>query len=83
MDITGTGVGAVDYRALGYGSIEAVMDEQINSRPAQATSLLTKEHGIWVFRAEEPISASAVDEVIRDIREDRDINNLSKATFKL
>jgi len=59
------------------------MDEQNISRPVQATSLLTKEHAVWVFRAEERLSVSAIDEVIREIREERDIDNRGKATFKL
>jgi hypothetical protein len=58
------------------------MDER-NTSPVQATSLLTKEHGVWIVRIEEPLSVSAIDEVIREIREERDINNFGKAIFKL
>jgi len=52
------------------------MDEQITSRPGPATTLLTKEDGVWIFRVGEPLAASATEEVIRKIREERDVNNL-------
>jgi AbrB family looped-hinge helix DNA binding protein len=45
--------------------------EQITLRPVRGTGPLTKEHGVWVFHSEEPLPASATDEMLRQIREER------------
>lgn len=37
---------------------------------------LTKEKGVWVFRAGEPLSASATDAVLKSIRKERDRKNM-------
>jgi AbrB family looped-hinge helix DNA binding protein len=50
--------------------------EQITLRPARGTGPLTMEHGVWVFYAGQPLSASATDEMLRQIREERDQANL-------
>jgi AbrB family looped-hinge helix DNA binding protein len=50
--------------------------EQITLRPVRGTGPLTKEHGIWVFHSEEPLPASATNEMLRQIREERDMANL-------
>ena len=50
--------------------------EQITLRPVRGTGPLSKEHGVWVFRAGHPLSASATDDVLNRIREDRDLGNL-------
>jgi hypothetical protein len=52
------------------------MEEQITPRPARATALLTKEHGVWVFHTGQSLSASATEEMLRKIREERDTANL-------
>jgi AbrB family looped-hinge helix DNA binding protein len=52
--------------------------EQITLRPVRGTGPLTKEHGVWVFRTGQPLSASATDEVLQQIREERDSANLGK-----
>jgi AbrB family looped-hinge helix DNA binding protein len=52
--------------------------EQITLRPVRGTAPLKKEHGVWVFRAGRPLSASATDEMLQQIREERDSNNLGK-----
>ena len=52
--------------------------EQITLRPVRGTGPLTKEHGVWVFRAGQPLPASATDDVLRRIREERDLSNLGK-----
>ena len=47
--------------------------------PAGAgTGPLTKEHGVWVFHSGEPLPASATDEMLQQIREERDLANLGK-----
>ncbi len=50
--------------------------EQITLRPVRGTGPLSKEHGVWVFRAGQPLLASATDDMLQHIREDRDVANL-------
>ena len=50
--------------------------EQIILRPVRGSSPLRKEHGVWVFHAGQPLSASATEEMLREIREERDTTNL-------
>jgi hypothetical protein len=39
---------------------------------------MTKEHGVWVFHSGQPLPASATDEMLHHIREERDLANLGK-----
>jgi len=57
--------------------------EEITLRPVRGTGPLTQEHGVWVFRihgtpgqADQPMAASTTEEMLRQIREDRDLVNL-------
>ncbi|MCC7342946.1 MAG: AbrB/MazE/SpoVT family DNA-binding domain-containing protein [Bryobacterales bacterium] len=50
--------------------------EQILLRPVRGTGPLFKEHGVWVFHAGQPLAASATDEMLQQIREERDLANL-------
>lgn len=50
--------------------------EQIALRPVRTTGPLAKEHGVWVFRSGQALPASATDEVLQQIREQRDRANL-------
>jgi AbrB family looped-hinge helix DNA binding protein len=52
--------------------------DQITLRPVRGTARLTKEHGVWVFRAGEPLSASSTDKVVQTIRDDRDRSNFGR-----
>ena len=52
--------------------------EQITLRPVRGTGPLTKEHGVWVFHTGQPLSPSATHEMVRQIREERDLANLGK-----
>ena len=52
--------------------------EKITLRPVRGTGPLTKEHGVWVFHSEEPLPASAADEMLQKIRKERDLANLGK-----
>jgi AbrB family looped-hinge helix DNA binding protein len=52
--------------------------EQITLRPVRGTGPLTKEHGVWVFHSGQPLHASATDEMLQQIREERDLSNLGK-----
>jgi AbrB family looped-hinge helix DNA binding protein len=50
--------------------------EEITLRPVRGTGPLTQEHGVWVFRTGQPMAASTTEEMLRQIREDRDLLNL-------
>jgi AbrB family looped-hinge helix DNA binding protein len=52
--------------------------EQITLRPARGTGPLSKEHGVWVFHSGQTLPASATDEMLRKLREERDFANLGK-----
>ncbi len=52
--------------------------EEITLRPVRGRGPLTQEHGVWVFRAGQPMAASATEEMLRKIREDRDLANLGE-----
>jgi AbrB family looped-hinge helix DNA binding protein len=52
--------------------------ERIMLRPVRGTMPLQKEDGIWVFRLGEPLSVSATDAVLEDLREERDRKNTGK-----
>ena len=52
--------------------------EQITLRPARGTGPLSKEHGVWVFHSGQPLPASATDEMLKQLREERDMANLGK-----
>lgn len=46
--------------------------EQMTLRPVRQTPPLSKERGVWVFRTGQPLPASATDETLMRIRNDRD-----------
>jgi len=52
--------------------------EQITLRPVRGTGPLTKEKGVWVFRTGQPLPASATDEMLQQLREERDMVNLGQ-----
>ena len=52
--------------------------EQITLRPVRGTGPLTKEQGVWVFHSGTPLPASATDEMLDLIREERDLSNLGR-----
>jgi AbrB family looped-hinge helix DNA binding protein len=52
--------------------------EQITLRPLRGTGPLSKEHGVWVFRSGQPLPASATDEMLEQLRKERDMANLGK-----
>ena len=53
--------------------------EQITLRPVRGTGPLTRKHGVWVFRTGQPLPASATDELLQQIRQDRDLENLGQS----
>jgi AbrB family looped-hinge helix DNA binding protein len=52
--------------------------EEITLRPVRGTGPLTKEHGVWVFRSGQPLPASATDEMLQQLREERDSAHLGR-----
>ena len=53
--------------------------EHITLRPVRGTGPLAKEHGVWVFRTGKPLSASVTDDLLQQIRRERDEANLCDA----
>lgn len=58
-------------------AIEKVGDE-ITLRPLRGTGSLRKQHGVWVYRDGQPMTAFATDEILRQIRQDRALASLGK-----
>jgi AbrB family looped-hinge helix DNA binding protein len=52
--------------------------EEITLRPVRGTGPLTKKDGVWVFHSGQPLPASATDEILRQIRSERDAANLGE-----
>ena len=52
--------------------------EQITLRPLRVTGPLTKEQGVWVFRTGQPLPRSATDDVLQQLRAERDLSNLGR-----
>lgn len=53
-------------------------DGQITLRPVRGTAPLTKEHDVWVLHTGQHLPASATDEALRQVREERDVANHGK-----
>ena len=53
-------------------------EDKIVLRPVRGSVPLRKKQGIWVFRADEPISAGAIANVFKQVRRERDQNNLGR-----
>lgn len=52
--------------------------EEITLRPLRGNAPLRKKHGIWVYRAGEPLSDSVVQKTMRDVRRERENQNRGK-----
>jgi len=52
--------------------------EDILLRPLRGTASLRKKRGVWVFRAEEPLTHAEVEGVRSEIREEREVGALGK-----
>ena len=52
--------------------------DQITLRPVRGTGPLIKKHGVWVFHSGQPLPPSATDEMLLQIRAERDLANLGK-----
>ena len=51
--------------------------EKITLRPVRGAAPLTKEQGVWVFRTGQPLSATITDDILQQIRQERDQDNLN------
>jgi AbrB family looped-hinge helix DNA binding protein len=56
-----------------------ISGEQITLRPVRATGPLGQEHGVWVFHSGQPLPASATDEMLEQIRQERDLANFGNS----
>ncbi len=52
--------------------------EEITLRPVRGTGPLSKEHGVWVFNSGQQLPAAATDEMLEQIRRERDLENFGK-----
>jgi AbrB family looped-hinge helix DNA binding protein len=52
------------------------LGEHITLRPVRGGAPLAKEKGVWVFRVGQPLAASVTDDLLDQIREQRDKQNL-------
>jgi AbrB family looped-hinge helix DNA binding protein len=52
--------------------------EEITLRPLRGNAPLRKKHGIWVYRAGEPLTDSIVQKTMRDVRRERENQNRGK-----
>lgn len=52
--------------------------EQITLRPARGNAQLRKKHGVWVYRAGEPLTQATVDNTVRQVRDEREAQNLGR-----
>lgn len=55
--------------------------EHITLRPVRGTGPLAKEHGVWVFRTGHALPASVTDDLLQQIRQERDEVNLGGTTL--
>ena len=54
--------------------------EEITLRPVRSKSTLVKKQGVWVFEGgRAPISAETTNDVLEQIREERDLQSLGKS----
>ena len=49
--------------------------DKITLRPVRGTAPLTKEKGVWVFGTGEPFSSAVADDVLKQLRDERDHRN--------
>jgi AbrB family looped-hinge helix DNA binding protein len=52
--------------------------EEITLRPARGNAQLRKKHGVWVYRSGEPLTQAIVEKTARQVREEREAQNLGK-----
>ncbi len=50
--------------------------EKMTLRPARIAAQLSKEKGVWVFRTGQPLAEASVDNVLDQLRSERDAHSL-------
>jgi AbrB family looped-hinge helix DNA binding protein len=50
-------------------------DDCLTLRPIRPGAPMRKEHGIWVFDGGKPLSLEEANRIVRDVREQRDLQN--------
>jgi AbrB family looped-hinge helix DNA binding protein len=53
--------------------------EEITLRPVRGNAPLRKKNGIWVYRVGEPLAESVVEDTRRQVRLERDRDNMGKS----
>ena len=48
--------------------------DSVTLRPLRTASPLRKEHGVWLFRGNKKLAAATTDKVLRDLRDQRDVD---------
>jgi AbrB family looped-hinge helix DNA binding protein len=52
--------------------------EEITLRPSRGQAQLRKKNGVWVYRAGEPLSEAVVKKTVRQVRHERETQNLGE-----
>ena len=69
-------------RALEIGPADVLelenVGERVTLRPVRCGAPIAQEKGVWVFRAGQPLAAFATDDLLEQIREQRDKQHLSR-----
>src|SRR5579863_2655460 len=52
--------------------------EEITLRPMRGNAQLRKKRGVWVYRAGEPLTQAIVDKTARQVRQEREAQNLAQ-----
>ncbi|MGA7872822.1 MAG: AbrB/MazE/SpoVT family DNA-binding domain-containing protein [Candidatus Binatus sp.] len=55
------------------------LHDRITLRPLRGNAQLRKKRGVWVFHCGEPLSASTVEETIKQVRREREEGNLGQS----
>lgn len=55
------------------------LDDRIVLRPLRGMAQLRKKHGVWIFRAGEPVSAATVEQTVEQGRRQRDEQNVGRS----
>lgn len=54
--------------------------EEITLRPSRGHAQLRKKHGVWVYSAGEPLSDAVVRKTVRQVRDERETQNLGESS---
>ncbi len=57
----------------------SVKGDEVTLRPRRGSRTLQRERGVWVFRTGEPLSAAETEETLRNIRAERQRQNVGES----